>query len=70
MGLALILHKAAAILVEQQTRSDALRDEITGGEEVNLWRKHEVYELCVGHQGTPWPLKEEFYLRRSEAMRF
>ncbi len=59
-GIGVNSHKAAAILVEQQNRSDALQDEITGGLAANLWSKHEIYELWVRHHGTLWPLKRNF----------
>jgi DNA polymerase I len=59
-GIGVNSQGAAAILVEQQIKSEALYAEITGGEKVNLWNKHEIYELCVRHRGTPWPLKRNF----------
>jgi DNA polymerase-1 len=59
-GIGVDSPRAAAILVEQQNRSDALQGEITGGLAANLWRKDEIYELWVRHQGTPWPLKRNF----------
>jgi DNA polymerase I len=59
-GIGVDNHKAAAILAEQEIRSEALYAEITDGEEVSLWSKHEIYELWVGHHGTPWPLRRNF----------
>ncbi len=59
-GIGVNSQRAAAISVEQQARSDALQDEITGGLAANLWRKDEIYELWVRHHGTPWPLKRNF----------
>jgi DNA polymerase I len=59
-GIGVDSRKAAVALAEQQARSDALHDEITGDLAANLWRKDEVYELWVGHHGTPWPLRRNF----------
>ena len=59
-GIAVDHHKAAAILAEQQTRSEALYAEITGGEEVNLRSKREIYELLVHHHSKPPSMKRNF----------
>jgi DNA polymerase-1 len=59
-GIGVDCRKAAVALADQEARSHALHDEITGGLAANLWRKDEIYELWVRHHGTPWPLKRNF----------
>jgi DNA polymerase I-like protein with 3'-5' exonuclease and polymerase domains len=46
-GIAVDSFKAAVLLRNVQNRSDFLYNEITGGEDVNLWRKQEIFDLLV-----------------------
>jgi DNA polymerase I len=59
-GIGVETRKAAAILAEAQTRSNALYNEIAGDEEVNLWSKREIYQLCLRHHSKPSAMKKNF----------
>lgn len=59
-GIGVDSHRAEVILKEQRARSDALYAEITGGEQVNLWSKRKIYELCVRHRSKPPSMKGNF----------
>jgi DNA polymerase I len=59
-GIGVDTPRAAALYYEEQSKSDALYDEITGGEEVNLWSKRKIYELCVRHHSKPLGMKLNF----------
>jgi DNA polymerase I len=59
-GIGVDFQKAARILAEVQSRSNALYDEIAGGDEVNIWSKREIYELLVRRHGKPPSLKPNY----------
>jgi len=48
--------KAAEVYAAAQSKSDALYNEITGGEEVNLWRDDEVNKLWRRRRAPDYPL--------------